>query len=44
MTKDGFDFTKVKNINFTEDGDFALGLTESMAIVISKSGQFDGEN
>ena len=43
MTKDGFDFTKVKNINFTEDGDFALGLTENMAIVISKSGQFDGE-
>ena len=43
MTKDGFDFTKVNKINFTEDGDFALGLIENMAIVISKSGDFDGE-
>lgn len=43
MTKDGFDFTKVDDISFTEDGDFALGLIENMAIVISKPGQFDGE-
>lgn len=43
MTKDGFDFTTIKDINFTEDGDFAMGVMENMAIVVSKAGEFDGE-
>ena len=43
LSKDGFDFTNLQEIDYAEDGDFVLGVSDHIAIIISKQGEYEAE-
>ena len=43
LTMDGFHFTSIKEIDYAEDGDFVIGVSEHIAIIISKQGEYETE-
>ena len=43
LSQDGFDFNEVDNISYTEDGEFTIGLTDKVGIIIFKNGEFDAK-
>jgi len=43
LSMDGFDFTNLQEIDYAEDGDFVLGVSDHIAIIISKQGEYEAE-
>jgi len=43
LSQDGFDFNEVGSISYTEDGEFTIGVSDKVGVVIVKNGEYDAE-